>query len=134
MFTIQANSTHANTIAYNFKRYLSNAKDTLLYNLLYKSIDYFIADMQIKTKELQELLDENNIDFIKKIDLDNFYDEFIDDKEVFLDYYDQVKNLSDKKNIKLAQLTDALIEEFAKQELVLGDIEHILVLDKKHAS
>lgn len=134
MFTIQANSTHANTIAYNFKRYLSNAKDTLLYNLLYKSIDYFIADMQIKTKELQELLDENNIDFIKKLDLDNFYDEFIDDKEVFLDYYDQVKNLSDKKNIKLAQLTDALIEEFAKQELVLGDIEHILVLDKKHAS
>ena len=134
MFTIQANSAHANDIAYNFKRYLSDAKDKLLYNLLYKSIDYFIANMQLKTKELQELLDENNIDFIKKIDLDTFYDEFIDDKDAFLGYYDQVKNLSDKKNIKLAKLADTLIDEFAKQELILGDIEHILVLDKKHAS
>ena len=134
MFTIQANHTHTNNIAHNFKRYLSDIKDKFLYNLLYKSIDYLIADMQLKTKEFQELVDENNINFIKKIDIDTFYDEFIDNKEDFLGYYEQVKNLTDKKNIKLAKLTDVLIEEFAKQELVLGDIEHILVLDKRHAS
>lgn len=134
MFTIQANNTHTNNIAYNFKRYLSDVKDKFLYNLLYKSIDYLIADMQLKTKELQELIDKNYVSFIKEIDMDIFYDEFIINKEEFLGYYEQVKNLTDKKNMKLAKLTDELIEEFAKQELVLGDIEHILVLDKRHAS
>jgi len=109
---------------------LKGTLDELHHKALCQGLSFTITELKIATKGIKELQDIN-IAVIKEIDFDGVYARHDFMKEEISYLYDVLKVKNDKNSKELIIILDELLDECAKYEWACGDLEHLLIEDKR---
>ena len=125
-------STHFSIIDILKELSLSVAKirDDITFKVACTSLEYATACVEKDIQSVDKLNDIKFLEFVKNIDLDNIYDNIIEDRERVDTYCDEIKDNNYERYQKLYKLADKLLDSYIGLEMAYSRLEDMIIEDK----